>query len=72
MMLHNNYQCSMPCGFRPEDFQSFHLENLFLACVTWICYGQEPFEQLYKECYIRIIPAKFGQYPASSLGGYIL
>ena len=46
MMLHNKYQGSMPCGFRQEEFKSFHLENLFLACVTWICNRQEPFEQL--------------------------
>ena len=25
---------SLPCGFRQEEFKSFHLENLFLACVT--------------------------------------
>ena len=29
-------------------FKSFHLENLFLACVTWICNGPEPFEQFLK------------------------
>ena len=28
------YQISRPCGFRQEDFQGFHFENLFLACVT--------------------------------------
>ena len=33
---------------RQKDFQSFHLENLFLACVTLICNGPEPFEQLLK------------------------
>ena len=25
---------SRPCGFRPENFLSFHFENLFLTCVT--------------------------------------
>ena len=27
-MLHTKYQGCRPCRFRPEDFQSFHLENL--------------------------------------------
>ena len=46
MMLHTKYQGSRSCGFRQEDFQSFHLENLFLACENKICKGLEPFEQL--------------------------
>ena len=32
----------------------------------------EPFEQLYKEGHIRIIPAKFGQNPTSNLGGDVI
>ena len=34
MMLHTKYQGSRPCGFRQEDFQSLHPDNLVLACVT--------------------------------------
>ena len=55
MMLHTKYQGSRPCGFR-QDFQSFHLENLFLACVTQICNRPEP-----NEGHIRFKSAKFGQ-----------
>ena len=47
MMLHTKYQSSRPCGFREGDFESFHLENLFLASVTWICNGLEPFGQFF-------------------------
>ena len=48
MMLHTKYQSSRHSGFRQEDFLMFHLENLFLACVTLICNGPEPFEQILK------------------------
>ena len=34
----------------------------------WICNGSEPFEQLLN----RIISAKFGQNPNSSLGGAVI
>ena len=45
MMLHTKYQGSMHCGFR-QDVLSFHLKNQFLAFVTLICNGLEPFEHL--------------------------
>ena len=63
MMLRTKYQSSRPCGFR-EDFLSFHLKNLFLSCVN-----MQKTETILKEDHIRIIPTKFGQNPASSLGG---
>ena len=47
-MLHTIYQGYGPCGFRQKVFLSFHVENLFLACVTEICNGPTPFEQLLK------------------------
>ena len=31
-MLYTKYQGPRPCGFRPEDFQSFHLEIFFNLC----------------------------------------
>ena len=33
-MLRTKYQGSMPCRFRQEDVQRFHLKTLFLASVT--------------------------------------
>ena len=46
MKLHTKYQRPGPSGFRQEDFFSFQLKNLFLAPVTLMCNGMEPFEQL--------------------------
>ena len=51
MMLHTKYQGSSPCGFGQGDLFMFFLykpmfENLFLANVTEICSGMEPFEAL--------------------------
>ena len=70
-MLHTKYQGSWPCGFR-QKILKFYLENLFLACVTKICNGPKPLEKQIKEGLMRIIPAKFGQYPPCSLGGDVL
>ena len=43
MMLHIKYQDSRIC-VSDKKILSTHLENLFLACVTLICNGLEPFE----------------------------
>ena len=42
------------------------LEKQFSS--LWICNGSEPFEQLFN----RIISAKFGQNPISTLGGAVI
>ena len=52
-------------------FKKFHPQNLVLACVAYICHELKPFKQ-FKKGFIRIIPTKFGQNPASSLGGDVL
>ena len=41
-MLNTKYQSSGHFAFREEDFLGFHLENLFLAYVT---YYPKPFER---------------------------
>ena len=69
MKLHTKYQRPEPSGFRKEDFLSFQLKNLFLAPVSLMCNGPEPFEKILKEDQSRLIPAKFGQNPISCLGG---
>ena len=45
MKLHTKYQRPEPSGFRKEDFLSFQLKNLFLAPVSLMCNGPEPFEK---------------------------
>ena len=71
MMLHTKYQGSRPYGFRQEGFLSFILKIYFSLCdldIQWTGIIRTTF----KEGYIRIIPAKFGQNPAISLGGDVL
>ena len=48
MMLHAKYQVSRFCGFRQEDLLKFPSAKSILACVTKICNGPEPIEQLLK------------------------
>ena len=70
MKLDTKYQRPGP-GFRQEDFSSFHLKNLLLAPVTYMCNGLEPFEKNLKEDQPMIIPVKFGQNPINGLGDVI-
>ena len=71
MMLHNKYQGSKTFGFRQDDFKIFILKIFFSLCDLDM-QQTETVWTIIKEVYIRIIPAKFGQNPASCLGGDVL
>ena len=67
MMLHTKYQGSRLCGFRQGFILKiyFSLYDLDMQRTGTIC-------SFIKEGHIRIILAKFGQNPASSLGKDVL
>ena len=56
--------------FQTRRFESFYLENLVLACVTYVVDNQwtRTIWTIIKEGPIKNIPAMFGRIPASSLG----
>ena len=58
MMLLTKYQGSGPCDFRQEDFKFSSRKSIFSLCDQDIN-GPEPFEQLFKEDPLKIIPATF-------------
>ena len=72
MMLHTKYQGSRSCGFKQEDFLKFSFrKSIFSLCdldIQWTF----TIWTIIKEGHIRIIPAKFGQIPASCLGGDVI
>ena len=72
MMLHTKYKAYRPCGFRQEDFQSFHLENLFFLPVRPKYATDQKHLNIFKEGHIRLISSKFGQNPASGEEGDVL
>ena len=64
MILHTKYQSSIP----EEDFKVFILKIYFSLCdrdMKWT----KAIRAIIKEGHIRIIPTKFGQNTAGSLGG---
>ena len=68
MMLHSKYQGSRPCSFRQEYFISkiyFSRCDLDMEQTGTICI-------IIKEGHIRIISAKFGENPVTSLGDDVL
>ena len=67
-MLHTKYQGSRPCGFRQEDFLSFHLENHFSLCYLDM-QRTGTIGTIIKESHVRIIPAKFGKMVEMSFEG---
>ena len=75
MMLHTKYQSSMSCVSDKKIFSCFPYISLCKTCgrgesIFRLCdldmQWTGTIRTIYKECHIRIIPAKFGQNPASS------
>ena len=60
------------CGFRQEDFESFILKIYFSLCDLDMQQTGTIWTTIKTTILIRIIPAKFGKNPASSLAGDVL
>ena len=68
MMLHTKYQGYRPCAFRQEDFLKFSSQKSIFSLCDLDMQQTIAISTIIKDGHIRIIPAKFGQNPASSLG----
>ena len=67
LMLLTNYQSSRHRGFREDFLKVSSWKSIFSQCDLDM-QGTKTIWTLFKEGYIRIVPIKFGQNPASSLG----